>query len=224
MTERSNAAASRASAAMSHGGAASRGGPLKVWKGTRSAGRRPEDEQLLPFRRSRDAPRGRYPEARRPDAVRAWTPLKPPAGGPGGEAWSRMRMFPSACRLVSPRPTSFLCSRVDYLRMDEVAGSLPRRRARPLDRPPPPQSVAGQRTLSPRRGGETLRRRTRPGTEEAQSPSNAHPTPITPRHSRPLPKGVGFEKGVVSGIGPAGAARGDAGRRAYAPAYSCRRA
>ena len=54
-------------------------GPLKTWKGTRSAGPRPEKSREIPFRRSPNAPRDRYPPASRQVAL--FRPYRDPGFG-----------------------------------------------------------------------------------------------------------------------------------------------
>ena len=113
----------------------------------------------VPFRRSQDAPRSRYPPASRQVAL--FRPYRDP----------RPR-FPGRATVGEDEPIQakthpFASNHADGGRVwpatrSPDCPSIPLGPP-PLDRPPPPQSVAGQRALSPRRGGVIMGAVSTPG-------------------------------------------------------------
>ncbi len=158
---------------MSHDGAASRGRPLKVWKGRGAPGDARRMSSLIPFRRSQDAPRNRFPSASRQVAL--FRPYRDPEPSVS-EALQRSKRAghyrPRHTLSPSTTPTAGGPGQQPGPRAVRVSPS-------DLSRSITPRRRNGRWpcALSSRRGGETVRQVFRPGTEGRERSRLTHPLP-----------------------------------------------
>ena len=92
-----------------HGFSCSRGLPLSCWKGSRSAGHRPECLSCYRFDEAQTAPRHRFTEACGAEPCSGLAALKPPTGGPGQRHPVPDRE-PVKARLLLRRPSRHVVS------------------------------------------------------------------------------------------------------------------
>ena len=142
---------------VSHGFSASRDLSLKVWKGLRSAGHRPEEIREYRFDEARSLRAVVVRKRGGAELCSNLAALKPPTGGleQRSPVPDRERL---TARLLLNRPPSNAVSVFRAQPAPDGWGLIlsDRRRRFPLDRPPPPHRSLAMRPF-PRRGGAIMR-------------------------------------------------------------------